>query len=179
VCENFYDEYQAMRRSIQFFVKCVTNLIKDIYVNNSDEVTQKIRSNQPGTLVEFHRTSHFFLRDSKLIFECADPNLKVEIPFFQIKKDVSRMERLLKYKRSADRFVKKFGTPAFSVDSDTEKNDLFDQIARPISDRRTEHTLIHGQIINSSVKIGRNDPCHCGSGQKFKNCCRQKEPKQE
>jgi predicted aspartyl protease len=25
-------------------------------------------------------------------------------------------------------------------------------------------------VINES-KIGRNDPCHCGSGKKYKNCC--------
>ena len=24
---------------------------------------------------------------------------------------------------------------------------------------------------NSIMKIGRNDPCHCGSGKKFKKCC--------
>src|SRR5438034_1807180 len=23
------------------------------------------------------------------------------------------------------------------------------------------------------TKIGRNDPCHCGSGKKYKNCCGQ------
>ncbi len=22
---------------------------------------------------------------------------------------------------------------------------------------------------------GRNDPCHCGSGRKFKNCCKEKD----
>lgn len=26
-------------------------------------------------------------------------------------------------------------------------------------------------FINASPKIGRNDPCPCGSGKKFKNCC--------
>ncbi|MDI3485616.1 MAG: hypothetical protein PWQ50_836 [Methanolobus sp.] len=25
------------------------------------------------------------------------------------------------------------------------------------------------------VKVGRNDPCHCGSGKKYKNCCMKKE----
>lgn len=24
-------------------------------------------------------------------------------------------------------------------------------------------------------KIGRNDPCHCGSGQKYKKCCNSKD----
>jgi len=22
-----------------------------------------------------------------------------------------------------------------------------------------------------AIKLGRNDPCHCGSGKKFKKCC--------
>jgi len=27
------------------------------------------------------------------------------------------------------------------------------------------------QIVNSEPKAGRNDPCPCGSGRKFKKCC--------
>ena len=26
-------------------------------------------------------------------------------------------------------------------------------------------------IVRDSAKIGRNDPCPCGSGKKYKNCC--------
>jgi len=26
-------------------------------------------------------------------------------------------------------------------------------------------------IRNLGTKVGRNDPCPCGSGKKFKNCC--------
>ncbi|NBW87715.1 MAG: hypothetical protein EBR23_13055, partial [Planctomycetia bacterium] len=26
-------------------------------------------------------------------------------------------------------------------------------------------------IRNVGQKVGRNDPCPCGSGRKFKNCC--------
>ena len=28
-------------------------------------------------------------------------------------------------------------------------------------------------------KIGRNDPCHCGSGQKYKRCCLEKDERAE
>jgi uncharacterized protein YecA (UPF0149 family) len=28
-----------------------------------------------------------------------------------------------------------------------------------------------GPIINTGPKTGRNDPCPCGSGKKFKKCC--------
>ncbi len=27
------------------------------------------------------------------------------------------------------------------------------------------------QFVRASPKIGRNDPCPCGSGKKFKKCC--------
>ena len=27
------------------------------------------------------------------------------------------------------------------------------------------------QVVNATPKIGRNDPCSCGSGKKFKKCC--------
>ena len=26
-------------------------------------------------------------------------------------------------------------------------------------------------VVNDEPKIGRNDPCPCGSGKKYKNCC--------
>ena len=26
-------------------------------------------------------------------------------------------------------------------------------------------------VVNEGPKIGRNDPCPCGSGKKYKNCC--------
>ena len=26
-------------------------------------------------------------------------------------------------------------------------------------------------IVNSGLKVGRNDPCPCGSGKKYKQCC--------
>ena len=29
----------------------------------------------------------------------------------------------------------------------------------------------HTPIVNTEPKIGRNDPCPCGSGKKYKNCC--------
>jgi len=26
------------------------------------------------------------------------------------------------------------------------------------------------QVVRGAAKIGRNDPCHCGSGKKYKKC---------
>jgi tetratricopeptide (TPR) repeat protein len=30
-------------------------------------------------------------------------------------------------------------------------------------------------VVNNTTKVGRNDPCHCGSGQKYKRCCLDKD----
>ena len=30
---------------------------------------------------------------------------------------------------------------------------------------------VNKTIVNESPKVGRNDPCPCGSGKKYKNCC--------
>ena len=29
----------------------------------------------------------------------------------------------------------------------------------------------HTPVVNKTAKVGRNDPCPCGSGKKYKNCC--------
>ena len=39
----------------------------------------------------------------------------------------------------------------------------------PIEDE--EYDLPHDPYIREVPKLGRNDPCHCGSGKKYKKCC--------
>ena len=31
--------------------------------------------------------------------------------------------------------------------------------------------VTHTPVVNNGPKVGRNDPCPCGSGKKYKNCC--------
>jgi preprotein translocase subunit SecA len=45
--------------------------------------------------------------------------------------------------------------------------------------RELEHARMAGagerepvqQVVRASAKVGRNDPCPCGSGKKYKKCC--------
>ncbi len=46
--------------------------------------------------------------------------------------------------------------------------------AEDISD--VERALVARQPKTAPPKIGRNDPCPCGSGQKFKKCCERRFP---
>ena len=37
--------------------------------------------------------------------------------------------------------------------------------------KQKEVKVVHTPITNAEPKIGRNEPCPCGSGKKYKNCC--------
>ena len=45
------------------------------------------------------------------------------------------------------------------------------QTARPIDARVAGDGPRQPRRVKPSEKIGRNDPCPCGSGKKYKNCC--------
>jgi len=37
--------------------------------------------------------------------------------------------------------------------------------------RRQDEALMHSPVQRTEPRIGRNDPCPCGSGKKYKKCC--------
>ena len=36
---------------------------------------------------------------------------------------------------------------------------------------KTTNVRVKTQTVVKEVKVGRNDPCPCGSGKKYKKCC--------
>ena len=54
-----------------------------------------------------------------------------------------------------------------------------EQVAKPTSESGASDGSIQKQPVRKVVKIGRNDPCPCGSGLKWKKCtCKQYHPDQ-
>ena len=45
------------------------------------------------------------------------------------------------------------------------------QVAKPIAENHGGDGTVEKKPVRKAVKIGRNDPCPCGSGKKYKNCC--------
>ena len=39
------------------------------------------------------------------------------------------------------------------------------------NDQKQVKSTINRTVVNNGPKVGRNDPCSCGSGKKYKNCC--------
>jgi Holliday junction DNA helicase RuvA subunit len=45
------------------------------------------------------------------------------------------------------------------------------QIANPIMESASGEIAKKIITVSKAAKVGRNDPCTCGSGKKYKNCC--------
>jgi len=46
-----------------------------------------------------------------------------------------------------------------------------DELPKLASRLKASHTAFLSDTGPSKIKVGRNDPCPCGSGKKFKRCC--------
>ena len=56
--------------------------------------------------------------------------------------------------------------------SSSETNPQLSPAAAPPKSVAPNQTSKQTQVVKTEEqKIGRNDPCHCGSGKKFKHCC--------
>lgn len=50
-------------------------------------------------------------------------------------------------------------------------SDALDEIAPAYSESIRDDGSVKGKTVTRALKIGRNDPCPCGSGKKYKKCC--------
>jgi uncharacterized protein YchJ len=69
--------------------------------------------------------------------------------------------------KAVDHGLSKFRTPAVFFETMSKRRKGFPSEARVKRGAR----IIHGGK-ELSEKLGRNDPCPCGSGKRFKKCCR-------
>ena len=53
----------------------------------------------------------------------------------------------------------------------TLANSTIENVNRDSKTKKQAPSLGHIPIVNQGPKVGRNDPCPCGSGKKYKNCC--------
>ncbi len=50
-----------------------------------------------------------------------------------------------------------------------------EQVAKPVAENLGGDGTVAKKPVRKVTKVGRNDPCPCGSGKKYKNCCIDKE----
>lgn len=84
-----------------------------------------------------------------------------------VKSEVTKVTMLVQVKTEAD--VEAVEKPAEVGNVQYQHADYDEALANPTKEE--EELLASGQpIVREGVKVGRNDPCPCGSGKKYKQC---------
>ena len=50
-----------------------------------------------------------------------------------------------------------------------------EKVAKEVNTSGTSDKTVKAQPVRKGHKVGPNDPCPCGSGKKYKKCCRDKD----
>ena len=153
-----YDQ-KADRGKLQKFWAVYFNTEKEIYaqlLKNPDEVVK-------GTVKELAEKYHVDLMTMVGFLDGINDSLKVANPIETMDENTEvnlGFDKELLYKNMVD-------AKADWLYELPEWNDIFDQEKQKALYREQKKS---GTIVKGH-KVGRNDPCPCGSGKKYKFCC--------
>jgi preprotein translocase subunit SecA len=96
---------------------------------------------------------------------------------------ITKEEVLIEERQKYSDFTDLFDQMVYDIEEDTVRHILSVlprkqstervQIAKPTSVSHSDSSVQRKPAV--SKKVGRNDPCPCGSGKKYKKCCGQNE----
>jgi len=98
------------------------------------------------------------------IFEELMVNIKSDI-CHHIFRSASSMKAFEDFLRNAPRETRHDPSASFGAPPAPEKGNASDVVSQAAND------LSKPKPVRSGPKVGRNDPCPCGSGKKYKQCC--------
>ncbi|NOT16091.1 MAG: preprotein translocase subunit SecA [Methylotenera sp.] len=85
-----------------------------------------------------------------------------------IKNEVTKVTMLVQVKTEAD--VEAVEKPAEVANVQYQHADYDEALANPVAADEAAQLAAGQAVVREGVKVGRNDPCPCGSGKKYKQC---------
>jgi tetratricopeptide (TPR) repeat protein len=101
----------------------------------------------------------------------AKENNKNSDRAIQILKQALKVEELEDRLDVLDRLADIYDELEMFKESDPIRDEIFEILKKRDAQRREAFPPIQKVVPVTSTKIGRNDPCPCGSGLKYKKCC--------
>ena len=87
-----------------------------------------------------------------------------------IKLDVSKIVLSVRKREGYERK----STAKLTSEGREDISSIIDPSSIEDEETKAKEKAAHTPIVNDGPKVGRNDPCPCGSGKKYKNCCGKK-----
>ncbi|MCL2373163.1 MAG: SEC-C metal-binding domain-containing protein [Defluviitaleaceae bacterium] len=131
-----------------------------VYVSLLKNKTDKIEGTVAEVAEEFKLTTAQMVAFLDGINECVD-----KVPKLETLKESSKLKLKIEFDRLYKQMVeykadKLYSLPEWeNIFTKEEQKELYVQ-------QKRSHT-----IVRNDEKVGRNDPCPCGSGKKYKKCC--------
>lgn len=156
-----YDQ-QADRNKLQQFWARYFNIEKNIYaqlLENPDEVVT-------GTVKELAEKYNQEVLTMVGFLDGINDSLKIQNPIETMDENTTVslcFDKELLYKNMVD-------AKADWLYELPQWNEIFDADKKKTLYREAKNA----HTIRNTVKVGRNDPCPCGSGRKYKQCCGKK-----
>ncbi len=188
-------DYQPSQEDESMTKEALEAKIKDIVRKNVEAKAAIIGKDQFGEFIrqiylrqidsrwQNHLEELEDLRDSVALRSYAQKNplLEYKLEGFdifdamidQIKSTVAKTIVRIQIRLNADPNAR-VPRPRKMYESHGESSQFSNMAARQAMQARTAenaHAQNSIQIVRSTPKVGRNDPCPCGSGKKYKNCC--------
>lgn len=152
------------------------------YLRSMDELRDAVRLRAYGQrdpLVEYKREAFTLFEDLM-----ARIKLTISTGVFRSSTSLQSMQNFMAQVRRPKRVqtqhaeVSLLATPSAQQATRVappQAGDAFDKALARAESATQREALGDGQapqpVVREGEKIGRNDPCHCGSGKKFKKCC--------
>ena len=162
VCMNTIDELLAMEKfSLDDFYPLETSAQKP-----SEEFSQWC----DGYLRGYMLTETYWKKAYELLATAGAENFEDDhISFLSLLATFQNWDQALRENEKPERLKENYSQVIQAFDDWINK---FYQLGVLLEDEfLSEEGDSHAPYVREDVKVGRNDPCPCGSGKKFKKCC--------
>ena len=136
-------------------------------ISSDEHEDWELRLSVASTLLDFPRAQHRPLLEGLVKRQTG---WGVHFSGDELREAYSAREDKPGWKRRDDPW--KFYTPA-AIEKRQQR--WAEEDARPNDDERKDEDNFHAEVgaaqVHAAPKVGRNDPCPCGSGKKYKKCC--------
>lgn len=178
--ETTYDvaEYQLKNKKYDELVEYLTALLKEFYEDKiskvSDDQRKEIESNVYLQVLDEAWRDHLYQMDIlKTGIGLRGYNQKD--PLVEFKKESFKLFNEL-IERIKFEYIKLLHTLQLRNEVEEQENEMFDELQKAVEEFNKLDSAEQKAPTNGK-KPKRNDPCPCGSGQKYKQCCGKSGPK--
>lgn len=156
-------KYENENSSNEKFWRDWFNLEKEVYKTILENKTQKVE----GTLNELAQTYNLTPMQFMMFMDGIKESLNQDLEDLNSYEPDSNVVLDIDFEKLLYNMHKAKASWLFNLEE-------WDNIFSKEKQQEIDDKYHYGRTIRKGPKIGRNDPCPCGSGKKYKKCCGRK-----